>query len=71
MGNLGHIGVVESHIAEDGGPEDAGQHEQDDSDPDQDLPDVLQRTFPVLLIKRTQRLHNVVPDDPEGVYEHY
>lgn len=67
VGNLRHVGVVESHIAEDRGPKDTGQHKNDDSEPDKDLSHVVQRTLLVFLIENSYRLYNIIPNYTEGV----
>lgn len=51
MGNLRHVRVVEGHVEEDGSPEDAGEHEQDDCKADEHLTDVVQGALPILIVE--------------------
>lgn len=51
MSNLRHVRVVEGHVEEDRGPEDAGEHEQDDCKSDEHLTDIVQGALSVLIVE--------------------
>lgn len=50
VSDLWHVGVVEGHIEEDCGPEDAGKDEQDHGQSNEHLPDIVQGALAVLIV---------------------